>query len=96
MAEPIRITTEPGRASLAGALDFNNAPQALTDVGDIISRESALIVDLADITEANSAGLALLLEWTGMAKRNGHQLELINIPSSLQQLADVCQVDSLI
>ncbi len=64
--------------------------------GHSVGEQAHLLIDLEGVTEANSAGLALMLEWTGIAKRAGHTIEIRNIPSSLQQLAEVCQVDTLI
>lgn len=84
------------RCKVGGILDFNNAREVLTGVGELVSAHSVLDIDLSDVTQSNSAGLALLIEWLAMAKREGHTVTFHHIPDGLRQLAGVCQVDGLI
>lgn len=81
---------------VGGILDFNTASEALDSVGAMVSAHSALDIDLSGVTQSNSAGLALLIEWLAMARRSEHTVTFHHIPDGLCQLAGVCQVDGLI
>ena len=84
------------RCKIGGVLDFSNAKQVLGDVGALVNAHPVLDIDLAGVTESNSAGLALLIEWLAMARKVEHAVTFHHIPDGLRQLAGVCQVDGLI
>jgi len=88
--------SDSGDVQLAGVLTFSTANQVLSEVRSIIQRQGETTLDCAGIVEANSAGLALLVEWKGIAQRSGRSLILRNVPPALHQLADVCQVSELL
>ena len=85
-----------GVCHISGVLNFITARQALDRVSPFIEAETQITVDLSDVTGSNSAGLALLVEWLAVARRTGHKISYQHVPDGLQQLARVCQVDSLL
>jgi len=84
------------RCHISGVLDFTTANDALNQVSRLVNEHAALDIDLADVTQSNSAALALLIEWLAEAKRANHKVTFHHIPDGLRQLAGVCQVDGLI
>ncbi len=84
------------RCLIQGVLDFTTAREALSSVLPHIANNDTLHIDLAGVTDANSAGLALLVEWRAEALRTNHDVTFHHIPDSLRQLAVVSQVDGLI
>lgn len=50
-------------------------------------------IDLAKVTAADSAGLALLIEWKKIARSHKIQLALKNIPDQLLMLAKLSGFD---
>ncbi|EXJ16373.1 hypothetical protein D779_0307 [Imhoffiella purpurea] len=46
-----------------------------------------LVIDLAEVDSANSAGLALLLEWLDVARARDIHLSYANVPDSLRRIA---------
>lgn len=84
------------RCQLSGTLDFQTATDALEAVAQLIRTHPSLTVSLQGITHSNSAGLALMIEWLAIGRREGHSVTFDHIPDSLRQLAGVCQVDGLI
>ena len=90
------VTIDGGVCSVVGVLDFTTANSALESVQDLIESNPSLEINLAGVTQANSAGLALMIEWLAVARRDNHVVTFSHIPDGLQQLADVCQVDDLI
>src|SRR5690606_8496964 len=53
-------------------------------------------VDLADVSDADSAALALLFDWQRVARAAGHRLTVHNLPSGLASLASLYGVDELL
>lgn len=81
------LTWVNDRLCLSGTLDFTSVvslrEQGLAAFGT--AREVCL--DLAQVGRANSAGLALLLEWLALARRRQVHLRILNLPESLAALA---------
>lgn len=91
-----QATRDGNTISVAGQLDFQTASSALNEVVELMQAPGNLTIDLAGVSRSNSAGLALLIEWLAIAKRQDRQLSFTNIPDSLRQISSVCQVDTLI
>ncbi len=84
------------RYALLGVLDFQTVPGLLEDGARMLEGEGPLDLDLAGVREANSAGLALLLEWLDLAGRRQRPLRLYNLPESLVNLADLANLSPLL
>lgn len=56
----------------------------------------AVTIDLANVTEVDSAGLALLLEWVSWARQRGFTLSFANLPDKLRALARLSEVEGLL
>ena len=69
---------------------------ALVEAGLASIRAGDLGVDLADVTEVDSAGVAMLLAWQRAAAERGGTLALSNIPPALASLARLYGVDGLL
>ena len=82
--------------ALVGVLDFQTVPGLLPDGKRMLEEEGPLDLDLVEVHEANSAGLALLLEWIDLAGRRGRPLRLYNLPESLANLADLANLGPLL
>ncbi|AHF02716.1 sulfate transporter [Marichromatium purpuratum 984] len=79
--------TGPGRWRLDGVLDLATVSR-LTREGEALLGVSASVeVDLDGVRAANSAGLALLLEWLDLARARGVALSYANLPDSLRRIA---------
>ena len=84
------------RFALEGVLDFGTVCALLRDGERMLAGEGPLAIDLAAVHEANSAGLALLLEWIDLAQRRGRPLRLYNLPESLVHLAELANLGPLL
>lgn len=82
--------------AVTGEIDFGSAEAALEQGRAAIESTANLTVDLSGVTQSNSAGLAVLIEWLGIARRSGHAVTFTGVPTGLRQLAEVCQVDQLL
>jgi len=96
---PAEIVSVAGdRLAVRGALTFATARRAseagLREIGTASAR--LLTVDLAAVTAADSAGLAVCLVWLSSAKRAGRELRFSNLPAHIRSLARISEVDSLL
>jgi phospholipid transport system transporter-binding protein len=85
-----------GRALLSGELHFNSVVSLLEVGSRVIGDERITVIDLAGVTAGDSAGLALLIEWLSIARSVNRPLHYENIPSQLQQLARLSEVEELL
>jgi phospholipid transport system transporter-binding protein len=87
---------EGDRARVLGSLHFTTVSALLTVGVEAISGAHAAVIDLGGVTASDSSGLALLIEWLSVAKAAGRSLRFENIPSQLQQLARLSEVEELL
>lgn len=76
-----------GRCTLAGSLTLETAPwlwRELQTGGLLLTATEA---DLSQVTESDSAGLALLVAWRASRVRAGGEVAFTGIPQRLQLLA---------
>lgn len=100
----LQVTRSGDAIMVAGSLDFSTATAAMAALKAQLLEKPApapqgnkiLIIDLAGVTNSNSAGLAVLVECKAIAQQTHQQITFHNIPDSLRQISTVCQVDSLI
>ncbi len=58
--------------------------------------QPALVMDCAGIDAADSAGLAVLLDWLATAKASGHALRYVGLPQGFAALARISEVEALL
>ena len=90
------VTCAPGLARVEGVLDFASVTPLLAAGEALLRRPGALDIDLGGVTAANSAGLALLLEWLDLAGARRIDLRLLNLPESLLRIAAFSNLDALL
>ena len=90
------IADGEGRARVEGALDFDSVSPLLTAGDALLKRNGQLAIDLGGVSSANSAGLALLLEWLDLARSRRVDLHYLNLPESLVRIADFSNLQSLL
>ena len=87
-----------GRVIVTGELTFGTAREA-RQVGLLVlesSRAQRIVVDCAAVTRADSAGLAVLLDWLAWGRRRSRTVALENLPASLVAIARISEVDTLL
>jgi len=85
----------PDAAQVSGALTFATAAQALVAI-DAAAADGCRQVDLAGVSQSDSAGLACVLAVLAKAAERGRPVALRNVPAGMQVLAQVCEVDQLL
>ncbi|HUQ75324.1 MAG TPA: STAS domain-containing protein [Burkholderiales bacterium] len=89
------IRREGPRMLLSGPVTLGNVA-ALLEEGRGHLADGADVVDLADVTEMDSALLALMLAWLRDAKASERTLSFANLPESLRTIARLYGVDRLL
>ena len=85
-----------GRFELSGDVGFGDAARLLADGDAAFRGEPAVEVDLARVARVDSAGLALLLEWSLSARDTGRKIVYQNVPGSVASLAGMSDVAELL
>lgn len=96
MSEAYAVEHNGDRCVVSGTLDFTTARAALESLSALLKGTSQLHVDMGGVIRCNSAALSLMIELTGMARRQGTVITFSDVPDGLMQLAKVCQVDGYI
>lgn len=99
MKTPVALAFEElgkGRFRLTGHLGFDSASQALTESRALFAEYKSIQLDLSGVESTDSAGLALLVEWTGWALREKRKLAFKNLPKQALALARISEVDKLL
>ena len=88
-----------GQWRLTGVLDFDAVPGLADKGARLIARMApadSVEIDLAGVESANSAGLALLLEWLDLAGQRGVHLTYRHLPESLRRIAAFSNLHDLL
>ena len=95
MTEECTLELTPGgQARLGGLLTFETSTRLYHEMEKVLHAGNQLEqIDLSGVTEADSAGLALLLEWQAIT---GASLLVSNAPESLIRLAELCEADDFL
>ncbi len=81
--------------SVSGALTFDSVAERYLEAKSLLCNETT-IVDLKSVVSADSAGLALLLEWQAVARQRGAGMKFINAPHDLMRLAVLSESTGLL
>ena len=87
---------EGDRSRIVGSLHFSTVSALLPLGVEAIESGRAAVIDLVGVTASDSSGLALLIEWLSVAKGASRVLRYDNIPTQLQQLARLSEVEELL
>jgi len=79
-----------------GELSFSSVPEMLRQGRALFADGGDLVVDLQGVDAADSAGLALLLEWLAESQQREQRLRLRNLPKELQAIAEVSNLGALL
>ena len=91
------LQAAPDRLTVSGALTFETAKRA-HDAGLHIVRAGSvdpLQIDCAGVTDSDSAGLAVLIDWLATATRLKRKLTFVNIPHGIHAAARISDVEFL-
>lgn len=85
-----------GRFRLTGAMNFATAETILRKSEGLFEDYTRIEVDLSGVEDADSAGLALLLEWITWAIQTVREIRFVDVPERITAIARVTEVESLL
>jgi phospholipid transport system transporter-binding protein len=88
--------TIDNRIRVSGELSFKSVPALVSISQEYFKNDNELDIDLADVSRADSAGVALLIEWQRQAKKLKKSISFLNIPSQMLAIARLSGVDELL
>ena len=96
MADAQLVENDDGSWLLQGKLDYVSVPSVLRHAGVDMLGKAQLTVDLNGVTRADSAGLALLVEWLRESELAGNSINFVNVPAQLLSIARVCGLEEIL
>lgn len=81
---------------IAGQLDFDTVVSLWNDSLPLIKNRQKLDFNFSQVSSADSAALALLIEWLKYAKRENKSISFQDIPAQLMAIASVADIADLL
>ena len=83
--------------SVSGELNMQTVPAiSRTANSQLLGLQGKVSIDLSAVSRADSAGLALLIDWLRIAKQNQYSIAFRNLPKQLQQIAAVSELEDIL
>jgi len=79
-----------------GEMTFDTAKQLLQQSAEFFDKPRDLEIDLSKVVVADSAGLALLLEWKARAAQQDVRMVVKGLPEALKSIAHLCRIEPLL
>ncbi len=77
---------------VSGVLDFSTVPDVWVASQPLLRQAgSSTSIDLGGVSQVDSAGLALVLEWVALAGEAGQKLRILGAPEKLLALARISE-----
>lgn len=87
-------SSEAGVFQVEGDLTFATIDKQVVKSFDFLKSASSITIDLSKVSNTDSAGLALMIEWIKMSRRYNTTLNFKNIPEQLRKLAKLSGFDT--
>lgn len=85
-----------GRFAVRGDLSFQTVVGALEESRELFSSYATLEIDLGEVRRADSAGLALLLEWVNWARNSAREIRFHRVPAQIISIAQISEVEDML
>src|SRR5699024_9125415 len=87
---------EGGAIMVSGTLDTNAVPHALESSRDWFRNDAALTINLSNVTDGDSAGVALLLEWLRRARSHHCTVRYVHVPEPIRAIAEFGELEDIL
>lgn len=85
-----------GQFKLAGDMSFATAEAILRKSQPLFAQHNKIEVNLSEVQQTDSAGLALLLEWISSASTQQREVRYVQIPEKIRAIAVTAEIDKLL
>ncbi len=79
--------------NVSGLLNFETVPVLMKQAEQLLKGQADISVNLAEVTDSNSAGLALLLEMIRLTKLQNKTINFKNLPEQICIVAGAYGID---
>jgi phospholipid transport system transporter-binding protein len=86
----------PGKYALEGAVTYASVAGLWASTTDLFQTQGPFSVNLSAVTEIDSAGLALLVDWTRRCRAHGTSIAFEQTPGKLAALAKIGDLGELL
>lgn len=94
--EPRIDSAGNGQVKISGDLTFETVSGLRERGAEVLQGDADVTLDLNEVTRADSAGLALMVEWLKQAKRKDASLQVVNMPDQMLAIARMSKLDSIL
>jgi len=81
---------------VSGELSFKTVPAFVASNKNLFGSDDSIDVDLSNVSRADSAGVALLIEWQRQAQKQKKSIYFINTPPQMLAIVRLSGVDDLL
>ena len=81
---------------LSGELSFQSVPALTGHIEPLLQDNADLVIRLDKVSRADSAGVAMLVEWQRLAQLQGKSLQFLDIPEQMLSIVRVSGLDSIL
>lgn len=85
-----------GQFALSGRMTFDTAGHILRESEARFEEHTLIEVDLSGVSDTDSAGLALMLEWITWANHTVREIRFHGTPEKIDAIARTTEVDHLL
>jgi phospholipid transport system transporter-binding protein len=92
------LNAAPGQVTVSGALSFQTARRVSEAGLACFERDPSpvIVIDFAAVTSADSAGLAVLIEWRRWARQRQRHVRFANLPEQISAIAHLSEVTAVL
>ncbi len=92
----ISFDTDSQVYNVSGELTLETATAVLSKSTSLFDTAARLDIDLANVTRADSAGLALLVSWMRQARQGSKPIEFQHVPAQMLAIAKASGLDEIL
>lgn len=99
MSETHIQVLQDGRYAISGPMTFGTAAEILRQSQHAFRQRAGrepIELDLAQVTSADSAGLALLIEWASWTRAGTAGIRFLHMPEQLRAIARLSEAEDLL
>jgi phospholipid transport system transporter-binding protein len=92
-----RVVTSAGQVVVTGPLTFQTVPPLVPEAAAWLQQgDGEIRVDLSGVSRADSAGVALLLDWWNTLHAAQRSLRYTNVPNQVETFIRINRLDSIL
>lgn len=98
LPDAVVSVSAPGQITVSSPLTFQTARRVFEAGVECFVRDASptIAVDCAGVSKADSAGLAVLIEWRRWSRQHGRHLTFVNLPAQITAIAHLSEVSEVL